>query len=305
MKAESGTISVRNATCCNLFTRNPTARVLLVTAMIAVTILSGCGTFQRAQLPPIPSTSDAETNTGQFVWIDLLTEDTGVASVFYEALFGWRTAPSKGNKAYYVFSHDGTRIAGMTAVDNKDGEVVESWWLLSLSVDDVDQSVAVAQERGGKLLEGPVDDAGRGRMALVSDPGGAPLILLHAVGGEPGDEKAAYGTWVWTDLFTRDAKAAERFYSPLIGIQKKQLDTGKGNRYSVFIRDGKAHAGLVELRWDELRDNWLPYVKVEDVKSTINRALELGGNLIVQKGDVAILVDPTGAVFGVQAGPNP
>jgi predicted enzyme related to lactoylglutathione lyase len=56
----------------------------------------------------------------------------------------------------------------------------------------------------------------------------------------------------------------------------------------------------VELQWDDLEDNWLPYVKVKDIKSTISKARELGGNLILETKDVAILVDPTGAVFGIQ-----
>ena len=50
-----------------------------------------------------------------------------------------------------------------------------------------------------------------------------------------------------------------------------------------------------------LEDNWLPYVKVENIKATVSKARELGGNVILEKEDVALLVDPTGAVFGVQA----
>ena len=301
MTTESEAMSVCNARFRILFTRHRTAFVSLVAALFALAFLSGCGTFQKPKLPPVPSDSDAGLNVGKFVWFDLLTEDTGAASVFYEGLFGWRAAPAKYDKTYYVFSIEGTRVAGLTTVDDKDCEVTESWWLASLAVDDVDRSVAIVKENGGKLLEGPINDAGRGRMALVSDPGGAPLILLDADGAVAMGEEAALGSWFWTDLFTRDAKAAEAFYSPLVGIQKKQLDGGQGQRYSVFIKDGKAHAGLVELQWDNLQDNWLPYVKVKDVKSTISKARELGGNLILEKDDVAILVDPTGAVFGVQA----
>ena len=119
--------------------------------------------------------------------------------------------------------------------------------------------------------------------------------------GDPADEKEAVGAWFWTDLFTRDANAAEAFYGELVGFQKKQLEAGEGHRYLVFNQNGKVRAGLVELQWDELEDNWLPYVEVDDVKSTVSKARELGGNVILEKDDVAILVDPTGAVFGVQA----
>jgi predicted enzyme related to lactoylglutathione lyase len=301
MKTETESISVTKVTSVICFTRIVLASGLLVTLIFALIILSGCGTFQMSQLPPVPSDPDARLNVGKFVWIDLLTEDTGAASVFYEALFGWHAAPSRRDESYYVFSLDDNPVAGMSAVDNKDAKVPETWWLLSLSVEDVDQSLAVVEEHGGKLLEGPVDDAGRGRMALVSDPGGAPLILLRAAGGDPADEKAAVGEWFWTDLFTRDAKAAEAFYKPLAGFQKTQLEAGEDHRYLVFKQNGKPRSGVVELRWDDLEDNWMPYVMVDDIKSTIDTARELGGNLILEKGDVAILVDPGGAVFGIQA----
>ncbi len=275
--------------------------VFLLTAILVLFILSGCATTQTAQLPPIPSGPDGTVETGKFVWIDLLTENTQDAAAFYRGLFGWQVKTWSGDKTYLIFLHNGKPIAGMTAVRKQAGKAPESWWLLSLSVADVDQSVAVVQQNGGMLLEGPVDDAGRGRMALVTDSGGAPLILLRAVGGDPANDKASIGTWFWTDLFTRDAQAAKTFYEPLAGFQAKPHDAGEGHGYLVFKQDGTMRAGLVELQWDDLEDNWLPYVMVEDVKATISKARELGGNVILEKEDVALLVDPTGAVFGVQA----
>ena len=63
----------------------------------------------------------------------------------------------------------------------------------------------------------------------------------------------------------------------------------------------EARAGLVEMQCEDLEDNWLPYVKVDDIESTISKVRELGGNLILETEDVATLVDPTGAVFSIQA----
>ena len=301
MQTETGSISITKTRSGKNLTGAALNSVFLLTAILVLFILSGCATTQTAQLPPIPSGPDGTVETGEFVWIDLLTENTQDAAAFYKGLFGWQVKTWSGDKTYLIFSHNGKPIAGMTAVRGQEGKAPESWWLLSLSVDDVDRSVAVVKQNGGTLLEGPVDDVGRGRMALVSDSGGAPLILLRARGGDPANEKVSIGTWFWTDLFTRDAQAAEAFYKPLAGFQAKPLDAGEGHRYLVFKHNGNARAGLVELQWDDLEDNWLPYVMVEDVKSTISKARELGGNVILEKEDVALLVDPAGAVFGVQA----
>ncbi len=301
MQIENDSISIMKAKSTKRFTRTAFNGALLLTATLILVMLSGCATTQTAQLPPITSNTDGKVDAGKFVWIDLVTENTQDAAIFYQGLFGWRVKPAPGDKTYLVISLDGQPIGGMTAAKKQDGKAPESWWLLTLSVADVDQSVAVVKQNGGKLLEGPIDDAGRGRMALVSDPAGAPLLLLRAVGGDPVEKEAALGTWFWTDLFTRDAKAAASFYKSLAGFEKKQLDAGEGHRYLVFKQNDKPRAGLVELQWDDLEDNWMPYVKVKDVKSTISKARELGGNLILETEDVAILVDPTGAVFGVQA----
>jgi predicted enzyme related to lactoylglutathione lyase len=57
----------------------------------------------------------------------------------------------------------------------------------------------------------------------------------------------------------------------------------------------------VELKWEGLEDNWLPYFKVEDVEQIIEKARQLGGSLVLKAEKVAILSDPTGAAFGVQS----
>ncbi len=270
---------------------------VLVLASFAVV---GCATDQVVRLPAVGSNPSGEVYVGKFVWIDLLTEDVAKASAFYSGLFGWQAELSKENKEYYIFLKGDKPIAGMVAAENRDKQASESLWLLSLSVDDVDRAVALVKKRGGKVLEGPLNIEGRGRMALVSDPAGAPLILLRASGGDPADTKAGTGEWLWTDLFTQDAKKAGDFYRALAGYQKEHIEVKNDHQYDVLKRDGRLRAGIVELRWEDLEDNWLPYFKVADVGQTIQSARQLGGRLIIKAEDVAVLSDPTGAVFGIQ-----
>ena len=143
MKTETESIRFMKAGTGTSFTRTALYSALLLTAILALIILSGCATTQTAQLPPIPSNPDGRVDAGKFVWIDLLTENTQDAATFYEGLFGWQVKTWSGDKTYLVFSHNGKPIAGMTAIRNQNGKAPESWWLLSLSVDDVDQSVAM------------------------------------------------------------------------------------------------------------------------------------------------------------------
>jgi predicted enzyme related to lactoylglutathione lyase len=271
-------------------------------AVLAVFVLTGCGTFvQNVHLPPVAEAPSGKIQDGRFVWIDLLTEDVVAAASFYSRLFGWRAAQSKENGKYYLFTLDGKPVAGMTAMENKDAAASESLWLATVSVSDVDQRVAAVKSQGGKVLEGPLDAVGRGRMALVSDAADAPLILLEAGSDSPVGRKAKIGQWHWIDLVTQDANRAQTFYTDLLGYEAKPVEAGEEHRYVVLKREGRAVAGLVELDWEGLEDNWLPYFRVADVDRSIETVRGLGGSLVLKSGNVAVLADPTGAAFGIQA----
>lgn len=273
---------------------------LLFAMILALIMVVGCATDRGVHLPPVASNPSGKVNIGKFVWMDLLTEDTSAAQRFYGDLFGWRAEISKENKDYYVFFKGNKPIGGMAAHENRDEKKPESLWLMSLSVSDVDQAAALVKEKGGKILEGPVNMDGRGRMALISDPAGAPVILLRAAGGDPAGEKADMGEWLWTDLFTQDAEAAGQFYEALVGYHTKTVDVGQDHRYQVLQSGDQMGAGIVELQWPDLEDNWVPYIKVDNVDQTVEKARNLGAKLITQDKNVALLFDPTGAVFGIQ-----
>ena len=132
--------------------------------LAALAALTGCATFQKHALPPVPG-AHAD---GRLVWVDVLTEDIAAAASFYSRLFGWRAARSSQNPDYYLFTDAGRPVAGMVAAEDRDAHSVESLWLLTLAVDDVDRAVDVMGANGGVLLDGPMDVVGRGRMAMVN-----------------------------------------------------------------------------------------------------------------------------------------
>ena len=278
--------------------QRPTLPVLIILMLF---LLAGCGAInQSVLLPPVTQTYTAKIHDGHFVWIDLVTEDVVAAASFYSRLFGWRAARSNENEQYYLFYLGSKPVAGMAASENKDTAAPESLWLATISVGDVDTSVASVKANGGMLLGGPLDAVGRGRMALVSDPAEAPFIILGAGSDSPVGRKAKIGQWHWIDLVTQDGNRAKDFYTAVFGFQVKPVEAGKDHQYDLFILDKRAVAGLVELEWEGLEDNWLPHFKVADVDQIIASARNLGGKLILQSGKVAVLTDPTGAAFGIQ-----
>ena len=73
-----------------------------------------------------------------------------------------------------------------------------------------------------------------------------------------------------------------------------------------LIKNGKTRGGIVKIPWDDIKPNWLPYIAVEDVMAIVAKAETLGGKVLVEpdkmvrEGLLAIIADPSGAVFAVQ-----
>lgn len=266
--------------------------------LLVATAWIGCTTVDTA-LPPIAEPPTGEHRVGKFVWIDLLTEDPAAARVFYQRLFQWTFDDSTGPAGYFTIRNGDRAIGGLARIENTIA-APEAIWLASLSVDDVDAAAEVATSRGGEVVEAPIDVDGRGRMAVLRDPSGAELAVLRSASGDPVGHEPAAGSWLWIDLVTNDAAAAEAFYAELVGYEVQTVELGDDLVYKVIGRDGHARAGIVEVQWEKVESNWLPYVGVTDLNATIHTAYSLGGRLLLRNGDVAILTDPTGGAFGIQ-----
>lgn len=286
-------------------TRQPKIpRAAAVAAPLLVSILvliGGCGGSNALKLPPVTESPTGQYQVGRFVWFDLLTEDVPGAKAFYSDLFGWRIDSPAGYPDYHVIYLGKKAIGGMAALEGLDGGAPESLWMPSLSVVDINRAAEQAVRSGGTVLEGPLKAGGRGKIALITDPAGAPLFLLRAAKGDPTPEPASPGNWVWVDLFTRDAGVAGDFYVSLAGYQADIVETKENRSYHILKWNGSPRAGIVELDWKGLEDNWLPYVKVNRLEPIIEKARELGAKLILQAENVAIMADPAGAAFGIQA----
>jgi len=295
--------------------------------LVGVLLVSGCSSSPprtHPLVPPVTHRAASQPLTGKIVWHDLLTHDPDRAAEFYGALFGWTfEAPPDSRGRYWNVSRDGEVIAGMFAADPE--EVEAPLWLMSVSVPDADRFADTAVALGGSLVLWPADLPDRGRYAAIQDPQGAFLVLLHSSAGDPPDgAPLGAGDWLWTELWTTDAQAAVRFYEDLLGYRPESLAgrLGSGDTYqegeptaassAVFfgLCIGKTvRAGVHQLP-GEATPSWLPYVAVSDPAGLVERAVALGGQVLlppeaVANHEAAILIDPTGAPFGVQQWPRP
>jgi predicted enzyme related to lactoylglutathione lyase len=118
----------------------------------------------------------------------------------------------------------------------------------------------------------------------------------------------APGTPSWTDLASPDLAASEQFYGTLFGWDCSEEDTGDPNNPYVMVRQGgKDVAGMMklspEMQAGGMPPVWSTYVTVTDVDAAATKAKELGGAVlsgpmdVMDAGRMAVIADPTGAVF--------
>ena len=118
------------------------------------------------------------------------------------------------------------------------------------------------------------------------------------------------GAFVWYELLTSDKKAAEAFYTAVMGW--KGEDAGQpGIDYTFITVDGARIGGMMTLPEDACkagaRPGWLGYIGVEDADACAKSVEAKGGRIhrapedIPGYGRFAVLADPQGAVFCIIA----
>jgi predicted enzyme related to lactoylglutathione lyase len=117
-----------------------------------------------------------------------------------------------------------------------------------------------------------------------------------------------HGKIIWNELVTADQKKAGDFYSSLLGWARKEVDAGLLGTYTIFQKDGKDVAGMMDptktdYEQESKPPRWNAYVAVEDIETVVGRVTELGGKIlepvndIPGTGKICMIADPTGAMI--------
>lgn len=146
------------------------------------------GIHAYAEAPPAEQTPELE-----FTWHELATTDWSAAWKFYQELFGWEETDSmdmgEGN-LYHMFGFGGQSMGGMY---NKPADMpAPPNWLPYADVKDADALAKTATDHGGKILNGPMEVPGGGRIVMIADPQGAAFAVYEsptAVAAQKPEEK--------------------------------------------------------------------------------------------------------------------
>ena len=124
----------------------------------------------RPDATPVPN--------GDWSWNELWTPDETRALAFYERVFGYThdTMDIGPQGSYFLLKKDGVSRAGLMRSTEP---AAPPMWLPYVEVEDCDAFAAKARSLAGQIVHGPTDIPGVGRFAILIDPVGAALGIIH------------------------------------------------------------------------------------------------------------------------------
>ncbi|MBV9417797.1 MAG: hypothetical protein JO363_22625 [Solirubrobacterales bacterium] len=115
-----------------------------------------------------------------------------------------------------------------------------------------------------------------------------------------------HGVPCWVDTWQEDGDAAARFYAGVFGWEvEKGASAGTDTRYYMCRLRGRDVAAIGSPPPTGSPPAWTTYAWVDDADAIAASAVNAGGSLLAEPsgsldgGRVAIVADPSGAVFGV------
>lgn len=133
--------------------------------------------------PETPRPGSDEAEIGDFSWHELAAPDPNAAWSFYQPLFGWEksTAMDMGPAGAYQIYRRGGGKTDVGAFYKRPADTPgTAAWLTYVRVANADRAAETVARLGGKVLNGPMDVPGGGRIATCVDPQGA-AFALHSV----------------------------------------------------------------------------------------------------------------------------
>lgn len=254
---------------------------------------------------------------GEFIWYELLTDDSDAALAFYSAILGWQASDS---------GQPGMDYRILTARDNDSGEEhhvgglmqltddmrqhgARPIWLGYLSVDDVDHTLARIVAAGGKVQMPASDIPEVGRIAMVTDPQGVPFYIMRAISDQTSlafaFDKPRIGHCAWNELITTDPEAAKAFYFKEFGWTKDgEMPMGDMGNYE-FIRHNGVIGAIMPTLTEMPHPLWNYYFRCAYIDDACQAITNNGGKILhgpeeIPGGEYILkAVDPQGALFSL------
>jgi uncharacterized protein len=267
---------------------------------------------------PAPTkTTGPGQSDGGFIWYELMTTDPSAAKSFYDSVVGWTIGADSvapGIEYRMIGRSDGGNAGGvLTLNEEMTAGGARPVWLGYLHTCDVDAKVEAIKADGGKVMMEPWDQPSVGRLALVTDPSGAPFYLMDPI--PPADKPEAKSDVFsvdqpqhvrWNELSTTDPDGAIDFYKRHFGwSQEGAMPMGEMGDYKFIQHDGVAIGAVMPKMPQMPVSLWTYYVGVDDIDRAASAITGGGGQILngpmeIPGGEYALNgLDPQGASFGL------
>jgi uncharacterized protein len=245
---------------------------------------------------------------GEPCWADVLAADLPAAKRFYGALFDWTFNETAMDFGQYVMAERNGKVVAGISPPPPGPEQPPLAWTLYLASHDLDRTARRVDESTGKVVLGPMEIPGTGRLLFAIDPTGAAFGVW-----EPGRHIGAQvygepGTLCWAEITTRAPEQADTFYRSLFDYDQCQIGDADQYDYTAWSLGGEALCGRLKMTdsWAGIAPNWMVYFAADDADLVADKARVNGGQVLQgpfdsPQGRIAVLADPGGAVFGVIA----
>ena len=264
---------------------------------------------------PANENKAANDPTGDFIWYEVMTPDPEGSKAFYDAVVGWDISPEGPPEynGYRMINRSDGKFAGgvLPLTPEMQQHGARPTWLGYLHVNDVDKAVNAIEAASGKSLM-TSDIPNVGRIAMVTDPQGAPFYVMKPIPPE-GDPNAKSDVFSpdaeqrvgWNELQTSDVEAARRFYGDQFGWGSSEfMDMGPNGEYRFFDHHGVMFGALFDAK-NGLPPHWRFYFRVPSIKAAKETAEQKGGTIHMGPHQIPtgewILIgsDPQGAEFAL------
>ncbi len=113
---------------------------------------------------------------GDWLWMELWTQDIDKAAYFYKTLFAFSIEPGRqGGAQNYLLLKDGEKQrAGMIQSTLKQ---IKPNWLPYVRVTDITETISEVTSLGGRVVIPPDPQYDQGRVAVIADPTGGVLAV--------------------------------------------------------------------------------------------------------------------------------
>jgi len=254
-------------------------------------------------------------------WVDTWQPDPQIAARFYGALLGWefdepRPMPGGLEGQYLVARLGGLAVAG---IGQAPGNLTAAVWSTHICVESIEETIARTRSAQGAVLVGPLEAGPDGRQAVLADADGVAFCIW-----QPGERMGAQvvnepSAWTMSSLHAPSRERAEAFYATAFGWKLEALSDAPfalwrlpgyigGENDQPMPRD--VVAVMTPIGADaEIPPHWAVNFTVEDVDAVAERAIDLGGALVMAPMTTpgfrsAVIADPGQGVIAVSASPN-